>query len=309
MRFIVTGATSMIGCAFVSAAIKEGHDIIALVRKNSKNISRLPKSKCISIVYSDLDNFESIELERLEYDVFYHFAWDYTSRDGRNNIDGQAHNIRLCLNSVKLASKYNCKKFVGAGSQSEYGYVEGIIDENTPLNPQMPYAMAKAASYWLSKSLCNQLEITHIWGRIFSVYGNNDHEGTLLLYAIDSFINKKTAIFSSGNQIWNFLHEADAGKMFMKLSDDDVKAGVYLIANNESKPLKEYLRKVIELFEEPVDYCFLENDEKMVYSIQPDMKKTSNTLNYVPEVHFEDGIRQLINYRKEIYKNELSKNV
>lgn len=294
MKFIVTGATGMVGAAFVKAAILEGHEVFALVRKNSKNISKIPTSELVTLIEADLDDIDSIIINDDEYDAFYHFAWDYTTREGRNNVEGQEHNVRLCLNAVLLAKRAKCKRFIGAGSQSEYGFVTGQIDENTQLDPQMPYAMAKVSAYWLSKSLCKQLGITHIWGRIFSVYGNNDHEGTLLLYAINSFLRGEKAFFSSGNQMWNYLHEDDAGRMFLELVKKNVKSDVYFIANRVSKPLREYLEILINNFDNNVSYSFDEDSTKEEYGINPNMEKTSLVLQYTPKVSFDDGIRKMI---------------
>lgn len=302
MKFLVTGATSMIGVAFVKAAILEGHEVCALVRKASKNISRIPASKQITVIEADLNNVDDICIDEEVYDAFYHFAWDYTTRDGRHNVDRQEHNIRLCLNAVLLANRLKCRMFIGAGSQSEYGFVEGQIDDATPLNPQMPYAMAKSSAYWLSKSLCEQLGMVHIWGRIFSVYGNNDHEGSLLLYAIDSFLKGEKAYFSSGYQMWNYLHEDDAGEMFLQIVKRNVKSDVYFIANKYSMPLKEYLKILINNFDDNVQYEFAATNTGTVYGIWPDMERTTMALGYNPKVSFDDGVKRLIEARRELIR-------
>lgn len=300
MRFVVTGATSMIGVSFVNAAIEQGHQVLAIVRRNSKNICRLKQSDLVKIEYSDLESLETVKGDGKHFDALYHFAWDYTDREGRNNVEGQEKNIEYTLKAVALAHKLQIKKFVGVGSQSEYGSVDGIIDEKTPYNPQMPYSMAKVAAYWMSKEKCRQLGIKHFWGRVFSVYGNYDHEGTLLIYAIDSFLKGEKAFFSSGEQMWNYLHEKDAGRMFLSMATQMLDEDVYFIANTESMPLRRYLEKLISIYGKNAEFEFESSGTKKLIGIHPDVECVKKIPGFVPKVSFEDGIREMIEYRKSI---------
>ena len=44
MRVVVTGATSMIGVALIKECIKNSDQVLAIVRKGTKRLNRLPKS-------------------------------------------------------------------------------------------------------------------------------------------------------------------------------------------------------------------------------------------------------------------------
>ena len=151
----------MIGVAFIEACISKGHEVLAILQKDSKNIGRIPTSGLVKMKYASLDQYDEIIVEDEKYDAFYHFAWAFTSREGRNNVVGQEKNIRYTLDAVYLAHRYGCNLFVGAGSQSEYGFVDGIINSDNPLNPTVPYSIAKASSYWMSKQLCHSLGMKH----------------------------------------------------------------------------------------------------------------------------------------------------
>lgn len=300
MRFVVTGATSMIGSSFVEAAVNQGHEVLAIVRKNSKNLNRLPESSLISIEYADMAHICCVQGDGGKYDALYHFAWDYIDREGRYDVDGQLKNVNYTLDVVSLAQKLNVERFIGVGSQAEYGRVSGIIDDQTVLKPQIPYAMAKVSAYWMSKEKCKQYGIKHFWGRVFSVYGNHDHEGTLLLYAVDSFLRGEKAYFSSGQQHWNYLHERDAGRMFLLLGTLDIEPDVYFIANPESQILRTYLEEIIELFKNPI-YEFESNAKEYLYGIHPSMEKEKRVLKFQPSVSFDEGIKELIESRKLKY--------
>ena len=42
-RVVVTGATSMIGVALIKECIKNGVEVLAIVRRQSVNLNRLPE--------------------------------------------------------------------------------------------------------------------------------------------------------------------------------------------------------------------------------------------------------------------------
>ena len=58
----------------------------------------------------------------------------------------QNANIKYTLDAVELAKRLGCKTFIGAGSQAEYGRVEGTISEKTDKNPENGYALAWIAT-------------------------------------------------------------------------------------------------------------------------------------------------------------------
>ena len=226
----------------------------------------------------------------------------------RDDPEVQAQNIKYALDSVKLAKKCGCSKYIGAGSQAEYGPCASVIDENTLYNPVTAYGSAKYAASILCKKLCEQLDMAYVWGRIGSVYGPHDNSQTMLMYAIDCFKSGETANFSEGKQLWNYLYESDAGEIFFRLGDKSIPSDVYLVAAPDSNPLRSYVEKLIKLFPDETRYSFAENkksslsnektkENKKVYSLNVNAEKTFKTLNFYPKVSFEEGISLVIKYK------------
>ena len=233
-NIIITGATSMIGVALMNIAIREKTNIYAIIRRNTNRINRIPNSPYVHVVYAELDEISKINSIPEACDCFYHFGWAGTKKVDRDDPRIQEKNIGYTLDAVELAKRLNCLRFVGAGSQAEYGFTDCLINENTQCNPTTSYGIAKYAAGILSRKRCEQLDLEHIWGRIFSVSGPHDNEGTLLLSAIDHFIAGEISRFSAATQIWNYLFESDAGEFFYRLGLSNVIPGTYLVANHES---------------------------------------------------------------------------
>ena len=296
MRVVVTGATSMIGVALIKECIKNSDQVLAIVRKGTKRLNRLPKSDLLSVEYAGLNDLDSVCGDGRTYDVFYHFAWDHTIKEERDNPLLQEENIRTMLSAVQLANRLGCSKFVSAGSQAEYGIKQEKIGPDTKAEPIIAYGMAKLAANYLCKRLCNQLGITYIWTRIFSVYGCNDNSNTMIDYAIKQFQRGQVAEFSSATQKWNYLFEDDAGMMFYLLGKMSVEEGVYCIASNETKPLKEYIEEMRDSYPGRAECVFDKNAPGKVVTLDVDITKTTKAINYVPKVSFNEGIKRVIEF-------------
>lgn len=301
MRVIITGATSMIGVALIGQCLQRGHSVLALVRANTRRMNRLPVSGNLSVEYADLDTFERVQGDGMPYDVCYHLAWGSTEKSVRDNPTAQERNIRATLDAVQMAHRLGCRKFIGAGSQAEYGPVEGIISADTAPNPVSAYGMAKLSACLLSRKLCEQYGMQHIWGRIFSVYGCNDNEGTMLNYAIDRFLAGKPAQFSAATQMWNYLHETDAGAMFYLLGRKPVEPGIYCVANPESEVLRTYIEILKDEFGSKAQCEFARpGADHKIFGLNVDMKKTVEAIGYTPQVSFREGIRNMIQARRRV---------
>lgn len=292
-NIIVTGATSMIGVALIEEAISEGINVYAIVRPNTTRIKRLPKSNLISIVNCDLDGLEKLHIP-VACDTFYHFAWSGTTKEQRDDPFINERNIQYTFDAVEVAKRSGCKKFIGAGSQAEYGPVKGTIDENTRFSPAMSYGISKYAAGKLSRKLCNQHGMVHIWGRIFSVYGRWDNKNTLIDYAITKFQKGEKAQFSSGIQKWNYLFERDAGRLFLAMGEKIEESSEYIVASDETRPLREFIEILADEMECRELCEFAEEDGGNVFGIEPIVNNTLEKLDFHDFISFKQGIKQVL---------------
>ena len=298
-RIIISGATSMIGLALTEAAVSRGCEVYAIAREGSPKLGLLPKSELVTVVNGSLENLAELQNLPKKADVFYHFAWAGTRKQDRADPNIQAANIKYTLDAVAVARACGCAKFIGAGSQAEYGPVDGEIDDNTRFKPATAYGAAKNAAFLLSRKLCERAGICHIWGRIFSVYGTRDREDTMLIYAIDRFLRRERADFSAGTQSWNYLHERDAGEIFCLLGERVEKSAEYRIADETSRPLREYIETIAEVMDAR-DLCFFapaDCGRSKVYGLKTCDAKLFSDIGFRPRVPFREGIREVIEER------------
>lgn len=300
-RIIVTGATSMIGVALIEECIKYGIEIYAVVRESSQKCSRLPESSLIRFIDCSLEHLDRLpEMISHKCDTFYHVAWGNTGENRNTSTELQSRNIAYTLEAVKAAAALGCKRFIGAGSQAEYGLLDlERISPESPVNPITPYGAAKLASGYLAGMLCKELGIECIWPRIFSVYGIYEKETTMIASGLRKMLAGEPTEFTPGMQRWDYLFSADAGRAFYLIGEKGRGGAVYCIGSGQPALLRDYIQKMAEL----TDYRNPGIGAKpypkgAVMNLCADIDSLYRDTGFVPEYTFEQGIRETITWLK-----------
>ena len=302
---MLTGATSMIGCALIQECIRNNVRVIALARKGSAKLSRLPDSPLITVMECDLDQMADVDAAAVAkaaggtgpIDCFYHFGWTFTDHAGRNSPDKQELNVRYTLDAVSLASRCGCRKFVGAGSQAEYGRASVPLNAEVPCRPEVAYGVCKHAAGLLAAMKCRELGMTFNWVRILSVYGTNDSPATLIKTFIAHCKSGEKMDLGPCTHQWDYLFEEDAGKAFFILCDRGTDGRTYCLGSGESRPLKEYLEEITALVNPSYTgacYGAVPYNARSVTYLKADISDLTTDTGWKPTVSFRDGIGRML---------------
>ena len=182
---VITGPTGAVGIALIQKLIVEGYFVYAVIRPDSNRKGNIPVTPAISIIECDISALSKLpDLIKKKCDIFYHLAWEGTTGDARNDKELQDKNVKHALDAVSAAKKLGCGIFIGAGSQAEYGRVEGLLKPDTPTHPENEYGRGKLQAGILTRKLCQECGMKHIWVRILSVYGPHDGENSMIMSSI-----------------------------------------------------------------------------------------------------------------------------
>ncbi|MEY8430273.1 NAD(P)-dependent oxidoreductase [Lachnospiraceae bacterium 48-42] len=309
-RAVITGATGAIGRALVSEALKYHEEVLVIVRRNSQRAEGLKQMKRCRVLEADLFEYphipELMEMQGLEgsgYDIFFHLAWMAPFGADRNNLDLQLANVQAALDAVRLAHKMGCRTFVGTGSQAEYGQPEGALSPDTPAYPETGYGISKLCAGQMTRLLCEQMEMRHIWTRILSVYGPYDRKETLISTAVINMLENKDTIFTPCNQIWDYLYSEDAARAIYMAGEKGKNGAVYMIGSGETRKLSEYIEVIAELtgYTKKIGFGRRAYNDKQVMYLKADISGLKRDTGFVPAVSFEEGIERLI----EFYRRQL----
>ena len=302
-KVIVTGATSMMGLAFINECIKNRTQVIAIIRENSKKRNLISKSAMITVIECDIAKISSLDLgKKNRFDALYHFAWESTDPSSRNKPDHQLKNIVSTLDTVRFASKNGCKRFIGAGSQAEYGKISGKITTDLNVSPDSAYGIAKYSAGKLAAILSQELGIEFIWTRIFSVYGINDMPTTMIMYCIDCMIKGQKPILTRCEQVWEYLNCKDAAKAFWLLGNKGINQTIYNIGSGNPRVLLEYVKELRDCIDKtiPLGIGEKEYSANQIMSLYADISALERDTGFKPEISFTQGIQETIEWYKEL---------
>ena len=306
-RAIITGATGMLGIALINRLLREDIEITAVIRPHSSRADRLPENSRVKIVECDLEELKQLP-EKLNktYDYFFHFAWDGTYGNARNDMFIQAKNIEATLHAVEAASHLGCEVFIGAGSQAEYGKVEGKLAPDTSVNPETGYGMAKLCAGQMSRVMCKNKSIRHIWMRILSTYGPNDGMHTMIISGMLQMLRHEIPKYTKGEQMWDYLYCDDAANAFYLAALKGIDGSVYCLGSGQVHPLYEYIQDIRDIVAPGSDIGFGEIPyyPNQVMYLCADITKLTEDTGFVPKTSFKDGIRKTEEWLKEVTRYE-----
>lgn len=290
---MITGATGMIGSGLAEYALSQGLDVLCIVKEQSARLACLPPAA--KKIYYNLEDYQYLTPAG-EYDVLFHLAWDNSYGALREDVEAQAKNIRYTLDAACLAKRLGCTKFVGVGSQSEYGLVTRPLKIDTPAHPVSAYGIAKYSAGRLSALLCSQLGMAFNWVRILSVYGPYDRPHTLIMYAIQELQNGKAPSLTKCEQTWDYLYSRDAARALLAIAGKGADGSFYPLGSGSPRLLSGYLESLKNIVNPRGTLCFGEKD---YYPNQPlyltaDISELTRDTGWKPEVSFEDGIREIL---------------
>lgn len=313
MRVVITGATGAIGHALIAECIKQNIEVLAICHRGSKRagmladeVGRMLQSKrigldcelpdrLIKIEYLNLDEYAT-GLPSMPYDIFFHMAWSGTTGTSRNDEALQQQNAAYSLDAVRLAKMLGCHTFVFAGSQAEYGRVEGKLTADTPTYPENEYGKYKLQAGETTRALCESLSIKHIWARILSVYGPYDSKTSMIMSAISKLRNGEIAEFTKGEQQWDYLYSADAANALLLAAMKGKHGRIYPIGSGSVRALSEYIQ-ILKNQIDPhaqIELGAVPYAPRQVMYLCADISQLKQDTGFEPKTEFEDGIREIL---------------
>ena len=243
---LITGATGFLGSHLCNFFQKSGYHIIGLKRSTS-DISRLnEKSNSIQWINCDTDFFAD-EIVSYSPNIVIHCAWDGVSSSERDSLPKQIKNLELLAKILAVLPRVNVQKFIGLGSQAEYGFLDKIAFEDQVLAPHEAYGKVKVLANELTRLFCTSKFIQWYWLRVFSVFGENESESWLIPSLIKRIVNNESSIaFSSATQKVAYIYIEDFVKLIAKIVEKEEDcSGVYNISGDHLVSIRSLIEKIV----------------------------------------------------------------
>ena len=301
MKVFLTGATGFIGAYVLRELRSQGHDLLCLKRPTS-NLSSLGTA-AEQVHWANTDEDWQTIFRNFHPEAVINLAWDGVSSADRVIWQKQVANINFQQELLNLSAKCGVRKFIGIGSQSEYGDFEGVIDESFPVNPKTAYAAVKLACLDLLRCFCEINQIEWYWFRLFPLFGPGESDRWLIPSLIKAMCTKDSMDLTPGEQLLPYLYVGECAKAIVSPLQTGDKSGIYNVCADNPRPLKE----LVTMIKDKVNPAFKLNFGALPYRFGQSMLMGSHTdklarnLYTLDTTSFETHLQETINHYVNLY--------
>ena len=302
MNVLVTGGAGYIGSVMSRILLEKGYSVTCLDRLFFGTDSIKDIADKITLVKDDIRFFNPEILKGV--DAVFDLA--ALSNDPSGELEPRKTldiNYKGRVRVARLAKKYGVKKYVLASTCSVYGFQEGIITEESGLNPLTTYAKA---------NMMAEKEVLPLVDKTFSatvlrqatVYGFSYRMRFDL--AINGMVlgfyrNGKIPIMRDGKQWRPFVNVNDTSNAFIKVLEAEpelVNGQIFNVGSDEQNvQIFDLAKLVAESCNLPFNYEWYGSPDTRSYRVS--FSKIKETLNFMPQITIGKGARNVFDALKE----------
>ena len=317
MRLLVTGGAGFIGSNFIRYML-ERHPDITIVNYdkltyagNLENLRDIENDPRYSFVQGDIVDLphlnEVIEANTLDHVI--NFA-------AETHVDRSIHGgcadfvltnmlgVQMILDAVR---KNSITKFVNVSTDEVYGALElddpSRFTESTPIQPNMPYAAAKAGGDLMCRAYHTCHKVPVIVTHCSNNYGPYQFPEKLIPYFLFNILKGSTVpMYGDGMYVRDWIHVRDHARALDLLLEKGEPGEIYNIGVDNERSNIEITRMILGLFghgDEKISYVADRPGHDRRYAI--DASKIT-ALGWEPEYsreHFQRGLEETVAWYRE----------
>jgi len=310
VRILVTGGAGFIGSNYVrriADGTLGGISKITVLDKLTyagtlTNLSQVSDSS-YDFIEGDICDAELVTKLVSENDLVVNFAAEsHVDRSINGAKDFVVTNVLGTQTLLDAVRKSDAKTYLQVSTDEVYGSIaEGSWPETDPLLPNSPYAASKASADLICRSYFKTHGMDIRVTRCSNNYGRNQFpEKVIPLFVTNLIDNKKVPVYGSGLNVRDWLHVDDHCRG-IHLALTKGKAGeIYNIGGGTELNNLELTDKILNIMgrgQESIEYVEDRKGHDLRYSV--DITKISDELGYVPQVDWEVGLAETINWYQE----------
>jgi len=302
MKVLVTGGAGYIGSILSRLLLEKGYDVICLDRLFFGIDSIKDIADKIKIVKDDIRWFKPEILNGI--DAVFDLA--SLSNDPSGELDPQKTleiNYKGRVRVAKLSKKHGVTRYVLASTCSVYGFQEGILTEESALNPLTTYAKANVLAEKDVLPLADE-KFTVTALRQATVYGFSPRMRFDLAIngmVLGFFKNGKIPIMRDGKQWRPFVHVRDTSNAFITVLESDpeiVNGQIFNVGSDEQNvQIFDLAKRVAESINLPFNYEWYGSPDTRSYRVSFD--KIKKKLKFKPQYTPKQGAKEVFDALKE----------
>ena len=313
MKLLVTGGAGFIGSNFVRMALTDKfpdfniEDLTVLdlltYAGDEENLKPVASDKRYKFVKGDIRDLELAKKLMQDADQVVHFAAEsHVDRSIEGGSEFVSTNVMGTQVLLDAAKSTNIKRFVHVSTDEVYGSIsEGSWPEDHPLLPNSPYSASKAGSDLLVRAYNRTHKLDTVITRCSNNYGQYQFpEKVMPLFITNIIEGKKVPLYGNGLNVRDWLHVDDHCRGIALALIKGRSGEVYNIGGGTELTNVELTHKILKAMGVGKEFIQPVEDRKghdLRYSV--DISKITKELGYSPQVNFEDGLQQTIDWYKD----------
>jgi len=312
MKLLVTGGAGFIGSNFVRMALTDKFpdlnveqltvlDLLTYAG-DEENLKPVASDKRYKFVKGDIRDLELAKKLMQDADQVVHFAAEsHVDRSIEGGSEFVSTNVMGTQVLLDAARSSNIKRFVHVSTDEVYGSIsEGSWPEDHPLLPNSPYSASKAGSDLLVRAYNRTHKLDTVITRCSNNYGQYQFpEKVMPLFITNIIEGKKVPLYGNGLNVRDWLHVDDHCRGIALALTKGRAGEVYNIGGGTELTNVELTHKILKAMGVGEEFIQPVEDRKghdLRYSV--DISKINKELGYSPQVNFEEGLEQTINWYK-----------
>jgi dTDP-glucose 4,6-dehydratase len=208
--------------------------------------------------------------------------------------------VQVLLDAIKASGKKI--RFLQVSTDEVYGSIEkGSWSEDWPLQPNSPYSASKASGELLARSYNKTHGMDVVITRCSNNYGTHHFPEKLIpLFITNLLEGKKVPVYGTGLNVRDWLHVDDHCRGIYSVLINGLSGEVYNIGGGRELTNNEITRLILEAMdanESSIEYVEDRKGHDLRYSV--DWTKINRDLGYEPQVEFEVGLRNTIQWYRD----------
>jgi len=310
LRVLVTGGAGFIGSNFVRRTVDGtllGASEITVLDKltyagSLTNLSTLP-SGSYKFIQGDICDTNLVNRLAKENDVIINFAAEsHVDRSILRAKDFVETNVLGTQNLLDAALRNEIKTFLQISTDEVYGTIsEGSWSEDFPLLPNSPYSASKASADLIARSYYRTFGLDVRITRSTNNYGPHQFpEKIIPLFVTNLITGKKVPLYGKGLNVRDWVHVDDHCRGIHAALMKGKAGEIYNIGGGEEITNKELTSIILTKMgkdNSSIEYVSDRPGHDLRYSVSID--KSAMELGYQPQVKFDEGIVETIEWYKK----------
>jgi dTDP-glucose 4,6-dehydratase len=309
MRLLITGGAGFIGSNYVRMLVNgelKGISKLIVLDKltysgNKQNLNDLDSSS-FEFIQGDICDSELVSNLSKQVDAIVNFAAEsHVDRSIDSSREFFQTNVLGVQTLLESARKSDVGIFLQVSTDEVYGSItEGSWDENFPLKPNSPYAASKASADLISQAYHRTYGMDVRITRCSNNYGPYQYpEKVIPLFITNLIQDKKVPLYGQGLNVRDWLHVTDHCRGIHLVLTKGRPGDLFNIGGGRELSNLELTRVILQAMgasEEKIEKVADRLGHDFRYSLN--IGKIEKELGYKPEVRFEEGISQTIEWYK-----------